>query len=526
MSLLAQRKSAFIAERDEYILVMENGRSATQINQILTQSKGKTIDFSLDRQIVPKHEYYLISSPDFHDPDFIKNWFLSFPAVKAVIPNLQAEYRQTVPNDPLYASHQWALETIGAPLAWDESTGGLNVLGDTLVVAIIDNGFDIEHPDLQTNVWKNHSEIPNDGIDNDNNGYVDDFYGINIQDQSPIHPKMFHGTAVAGIIGASGNNNLGISGVNWNIKLMLVSNVQFIDEIIEAYYYVLRYRQKFNATNGNEGAYVIATNFSAGIDRQWGSEFPLWCNVYDSLGLAGVLNVSSVTNENYNVDIEGDLPSTCESPYLIVATNTTKFDQKAFSAGYGKKHVDLGAPGSGTYSLDLDGGYAGFDGTSGAAPHVSGSIALMHSIPCEPLALALKQNPSQTTLELRNAILDFVDPIPDLDTITSSGGRLSISNALDGINQYCTSETGTLQFFPGENPSRNLFESKFQSPDFEDYLLKVFSLEGKLIFRKILDVPRFSEKSIAIDIRNYAAGMYLVVIQRGDLNIVQKIIVH
>src|SRR5688572_12616147 len=203
------------------------------------------------------------------------------------------EWRDTEPNDPAYIN-QSDMELIGMPEAWDIARGGVTSKGDTIVVAIIDNGFEPNHIDLRDNIWKNREEIPNDDIDNDLNGYTDDYVGVNIATGDDQHPPgNHHGTSVAGIIGARGNNGTGISGVNWNVKMMLVSGANFESELIEAYEYVLDFRKKYNQTNGAEGAFVVVTNLSGGINNAWADDHPLWCNMYDQLGEEGVLSVTA-----------------------------------------------------------------------------------------------------------------------------------------------------------------------------------------------------------------------------------------
>src|SRR5688500_2800577 len=145
------------------------------------------------------------------------------PCVIQVRKDQRIQWRDTEPNDPTYIN-QADMKLIGMPKAWDITTGGVTADGDTIVVALIDTGFEPDHSDLKDNIWKNKDEIPNDNIDNDNNGYTDDYIGINLQTGTDDHvPLNNHGTAVAGVVGARGNNGVGIAGVNWKVKLMLIS---------------------------------------------------------------------------------------------------------------------------------------------------------------------------------------------------------------------------------------------------------------------------------------------------------------
>ena len=145
--------------------------------------------------------------------------------------------REAVPNDPYYGL-QWAPGKVDLPQAWETfTTGGVTATGDTIVVAVIDGGAFLNHEDL--NFWKNLREIPNNGIDDDGNGYVDDYDGWNAYDHTGSIPSNNHGTHVAGIIGAIGNNETGVCGVNWNVKVLPVSGSSGNEAIVvEAYAYV------------------------------------------------------------------------------------------------------------------------------------------------------------------------------------------------------------------------------------------------------------------------------------------------
>ena len=187
--------------------------------------------------------------------------------------------RSTVPDDPLFES-QWQYintgqsgGTVGADididLAWDIATGGLTADGDTIVVCVIDDGVNLNHPDMAANLWKNYGEIENNGIDDDGNGFIDDYHGWDTGSNSDaVGDGGGHGTPVAGIVGAVGNNGVGVAGVNWDVKLMIVQGGTGIEsEVLEAYSYPLVARKAYNETDGEEGAFVVSTNASWGIDQ-------------------------------------------------------------------------------------------------------------------------------------------------------------------------------------------------------------------------------------------------------------------
>ncbi len=328
---------------------------------------------------------------------------------------------------------------IDADLAWDTTTGGVTPLGDTIVVCIIDDGLDFNHEDFGDNIWRNHLEIPDNGIDDDNNGYIDDVAGWNTYgDDGNVNQDGSHGTPVAGIVGAQGNNSIGVTGVNWDVKLMIVRGGGDEADALAAYAYPYYFRKLFNETNGNEGAFVVATNASWGVDYGQPEEAPIWCSFYDSLGVQGILNCGATANLNLNIDVEGDLPTGCSSDYLIAVTNVDQNDRKVSSAGYGLETIDLGAFGSETWTTGANNNYRSFGGTSGATPHVTGTIGLLYSAPCEDLANYARTSPASASLLIKNYILDGVDPNESLQDITSTGGRLNVNNAVINLMADCT----------------------------------------------------------------------------------------
>lgn len=356
--------------------------------------------------------------------------------------NHKLEYRglnTTIPNDPNFLG-QWPLENIGqnngvvdadiaATEAWDITTGGLTVQGDTIVVAVIDLGMDLMHEDL--NLWRNHAEIPDNGIDDDGNGFIDDYLGWNANQDNDDIPLDIHGTPVAGIIAAQGNNSTGIAGVSWNTQIMTLVNILAVEaEVVEAYSYVLEMRRRYNQSGGAEGAFVVATNSSFGVDFGNPANFPIWCAIYDSLGAQGVINVAATTNAARNVDVQNDMPSGCVSDFLITVTNTNNQDVLNAGAGFGANNVDLGAPGTQVPSTRENDTYGTYTGTSFATPYVSGTLALLFSAACPEILTQYKLTPESMALEFKSWILDGVDALPSLSGKTLTGGRLNAYNSL------------------------------------------------------------------------------------------------
>jgi len=352
--------------------------------------------------------------------------------------NHYIEMRENIPNDEEF-DKQWNMHNTGqtggtidadidGPEAWEFATGGVTATGDTIVIAVIDDGFLLSHGDL--NFWKNHNEIPGNLIDDDGNGYIDDIDGWNTYTNSPNITTQDHGTHVSGIAAARGNNGMGVTGVNWNAQVMPVQGSSTMESItVGSYAYVLEMRQLYDETNGAKGAFVVSTNASFGVDGGQPEDYPIWESMYDSLGMRGVLSAGATSNGNYNIDEFGDIPTAFDTPSLITVTNTTHTDSKA-NAGYGATTIDLGAPGTQVYSTRSNGGWGTKTGTSMACPHVTGAVALMYSAASESFMNTYFDDPENTALLIKQYILEGVDPIPALQGITVTGGRLNIYNSI------------------------------------------------------------------------------------------------
>lgn len=340
---------------------------------------------------------------------------------------------------------------IDADLAWDITTGGVTPLGDTIVVCVIDDGILETHEDLVENLWLNHGEIENNGIDDDANGYIDDYRGYNANNSGAFNlddiyslPGNFgvHGNAVAGVVGAKGNNNLGVAGINWDVKLMIVKNQGLQEsQVIKAYDYPLTMRKLYNETGGMNGAFVVTVNSSWGVPTPvQPSVAPLWCAFYDEMGEAGIINAAATHNLDVNVDVEGDLPTGCSSDYLLSVTNVWRDDQKVTDAGYGLTTIDIGAFGRSAHTLSQfnTSGYTGFGGTSGATPQVAGAIALLYSAPCPSFASLYTADPAAAALKAKEYVMNGGDDNFSLQNITVSGKRLNLNGMLTQLNLECS----------------------------------------------------------------------------------------
>ena len=354
-----------------------------------------------------------------------------------------------LPNDPLF-SNQWHLLNPGSPgsladadldaeEAWEIATGGLTPAGDTIVIAIIDRGIDHLHPDLAANLWVNRGEIPGDGVDNDDNGYIDDYRGWNVALQNDQIGAAWttHGTALSGIMGAVGNNQTGVCGVNWRVKIMFVAINGTIADVLSACEYVRQQRLRYQQTQGKQGAFVVALNCSWGLAFGQPNDEPLWCAAYDSLGAAGILSVAATANQAIDVDAVGDLPTTCPSDYLLTVTNLDRMDEKAPNAAWGARHIDLGAYGQDVFTTIPAGKYASYSGTSYTAPQLTGALGLLYAASCTDLTALAWADPAAAALKARALVLGSDTPNPSLQSITVTGARLNLATLLKNASAQC-----------------------------------------------------------------------------------------
>ncbi len=355
--------------------------------------------------------------------------------------NHRMSLRETIPADSDF-DQQWALKNTGqnggvpdadidATDAWDINTGGITWFGDTAIIAVIDGGADIDHEDLA--FWKNIHEIPQNGIDDDDNGYVDDYDGWNAYNNSGSIWSDDHGTHVSGIAAAIGNNDKGVSGVNWHARVLPIAASSTQEATaVEGYAYALEMRATYNETGGAMGAFIVTTNSSFGVDNGQPEDFPIWCAMFDSLGWQGVISTGATANKDWNIDETGDVPTACPSDFLISVTNTDNKDIKGY-AGYGLTTIDLGAPGTQVFSTRNNNQYGNKTGTSMAAPHVAGAIAYLFSAADSAFITDYMNNLPEYALKIKQYILDGVDQIPSMNNKSVTGGRLNLFNAISNM---------------------------------------------------------------------------------------------
>jgi thermitase len=318
------------------------------------------------------------------------------------------QFASTTPDDPFY-SLQYALvdspddHDIDAPNAWGTRSSCAKV-------AILDTGIDTDHPDLKSNVYKS-ADKPNNGKDDDKNGYVDDTYGYNtINGKGSGEDDDGHGTHVSGIVGGRGNNDVGVSGTCWSTKLLAV---KFMNS-----------RGKGSTSDAIEGIdYAVKQGFKI-INCSFGSSSKS-SSLKDAVDYAqdhNALLVVAAGNDSENIDKHPLYPASYGDSNILAVAATTSTDTLASFSNFGSEAVDVAAPGDSIYSTYLGGGYRVLSGTSMAAPYAAGVAALLR-----------KQESNATYGNLRYAIRHKVDKPPALNGKVAYDGRLNAEKALAAI---------------------------------------------------------------------------------------------
>lgn len=339
-------------------------------------------------------------------------------------------HAEIIPNDTHF-NKLWGLHNTGqaegtvdadidAPEAWNIFTGSSDI-----VVAVIDTGVDYNHEDLAANIWINWVEYNGTpGVDDDNNGYIDDFRGWDFvnNDNDPMddnwYLQMYHGTHVSGTIGANGNNGKGVTGVNWNVKIMALKS-------LDAY------------GGGTAANAVSAIDYSTDngahlSNNSWGGDNfsqSIYYAIMRAMN-AGKLFIAAAGNDGLDTDQTFHYPSCYPHDNIISVAATSNKDKLSIRSNYGARTVDLGAPGgwwvqSGEtpneddiYSTKRYDDYRFLCGTSMATPHVSGVAALVWGY-----------SPAMDYKQAKCKIMSTVDPKSSLSGKVASGGRLNAYNA-------------------------------------------------------------------------------------------------
>lgn len=385
------------------------------------------------------------------------------------------------PNDQYYYN-QWYLEKIMAPQAWEEIKSSPDI-----VVAVIDSGIQIDHPDLRDNIWENVKEIAGNGLDDDANGFVDDSRGwdfvTNMPDPNPVFGDLYtdgglsHGTIVSGIIAAVPNNNLGIAGVTWKTKIMPLKALNDkgegrISDVVRAIDYA-----------SNNGADIINLSF---VGQSYSQDL---LEAIERAYKKGVIIVAAAGNDSekngsQNLDVKPLYPACyrgSRGENLIIGVSATDtVDGKANFSSYGSKCVDISAPGvsfysavsyhpsfeNGTYNRHFEGYWSG---TSMAAPLVAGALALVKEV-----------NPNLSRDEIVNVVLkssDDINPMNPAYTGQLGYGRLNIYKAIIWAKEKLSDYSGYILLSP-------YFSSYSRNFKNENHALRVKILSKKNQLRK------------------------------------------
>jgi subtilisin family serine protease len=308
------------------------------------------------------------------------------------------------PNDSRFAE-LWGMRRISAPQAWDFSSNASGVL-----VAVIDTGIDAGHPDLSANLYRNSKEIAGNGIDDDGNGFVDDVSGWDFvnKDNTP-NDDHGHGSHVSGTIGGVGNDGVGVAGVCWRVQIMGIkvlsaSGSGSLWDAAQAITYA-----------ANQGARVVNASFGCpGCDVSYMSDAIAYLNTKNGLFVAAAGNSAN------NNDIAPFYPAGHRLPNVISVAALQQNDTLASFSNYGATSVHLAAPGVSILSSLPGGGYASWNGTSMAAPHVAGAAALL-----------LGTDPTLDTAALRARVLSTADVLPGLSQRVATGALLNVKRLLN-----------------------------------------------------------------------------------------------
>ena len=308
------------------------------------------------------------------------------------------------PTDPLFPD-QWGLTRTTAPAAWDVFTG----TGAT-VVAVIDSGIDLSHPDLAANLWTNPGETPGNGVDDDGNGFVDDVHGYDFaNDDANPTDDYGHGTHVAGIIGAVGDNGVGTAGILWTTRLMAVKVLDAAGDgptahLVRAVDYAVA-----------NGAKVICMSLGGGEPADE------LARAIDRARAAGRVVVAAAGNERTDLDAETFYPAGYAALFdnVVAVASVDQADALAATSNFGAQTVTLAAPGVSILSTVRGGGTGTKSGTSMAAPFVAGAAALVWDA-----------HPTWTYQQVIAAVTSTIDPVPALADVTVTGGVLNLARAL------------------------------------------------------------------------------------------------
>lgn len=390
----------------EYVVKLKNSFS------VVTEENLSSNLSAFIKSKIPSQNIVIIKRPVFELSESVLKNLAQNPMVEIVEPNFIYRINNT-PNDPEFGQ-LWGLQNlgqkdpakkpgiagidIGATQAWEIETGSKNI-----IVAVIDTGVNFNHPDLKNNIWVNEAEHNGSaGVDDDNNGIVDDIYGANfVTPQAPTGQSMDdhgHGSHCSGTIGGSGNDGKGIVGVNWNARIM---GVKFLSAdgsgSLEGALRAIDYAVKM-------GARVLSNSWGGG-----GYSETLKQAIQRSHDVGAVF-VAAAGNESNNNDATPSYPASYDIPNVISVAAIDNRGVLASFSNYGKKSVHVAAPGVNIFSSVEGDKYQSMSGTSMATPHVSGVAALL-----------LAHEPQLTNIQVKERLITTSHPLTGLRGRTVAG---------------------------------------------------------------------------------------------------------
>jgi subtilisin family serine protease len=368
---------------------------------------------------VKKHrragQYHVLSLPADLPVLEAADWLQSQGTVDFAEPNYLLQTQET-PDDTEFAE-QWALANIDAEPGWDIETGRPEV-----VIAVIDTGVDYTHSDIEGNIWHNPGEIPGNGVDDDENGFVDDDIGwdfvegtadcaddedCDLSDRDPMDGQG-HGTHVAGIAGAVTNNAAGIAGVAWHCRIMAV----------RAGYKELDGTGTLEVDDAAEAMRYAVDNGAQVLNLSWGDsgDYTPVREAVQYASASGVILCAAAGNDGEDNPF---YPAAYSDPAVLAVGSTNSYNHKADTSNYGT-WVDISAPGVGILSTCVGNVYCTKSGTSMAAPHVTGLTALLFS-----------RFPGWSSPVIKDIIVESVQVVPGLYGLNATSGIVNLFHALE-----------------------------------------------------------------------------------------------
>jgi len=496
-----------------YLVALREGFSMEEIIQSGSSSL-RSMKHPAYERLVANEAYFLV-----HIPQPLarwSTWLREHPGVRVMQLDHEVDTRQTAPADPFW-EEQWNLRRINIPAVWEQKKGIVplsNSDKEQIVVGILEkNGFDLAHRDLREQVWENPFEVPDDNIDNDQNGYVDDRQGWNFYHGSATHPYDQHGTKVAGLLGARKDNDIGISGISSDISFIPMSGLHYEHQIVRAYLYLRDLRRQYNQTNGRKGAYVVATNASFGVNYGHPKDYPIWCEIFNKLGEVGILSVTSVMNAPEDIDRVSDIPTSCSSDFLITVTESNYDDDLPGDAAYGLHTVDLAAPGRGSFTTFPNNRYGAVSrGTSFAAPHVTGTIALLYQMMCTTYREEALANPRSIALRTKDWLLQGVDAQPGFRQKVYSEGRLNAAHSYQLMLESCPLNFDYAAGIKIERVFPNPFTQEIQVlvsvSTSQSITCQLLDMQGQQVFLQKYPIQGGRASRLLLQFDHLAAGVY------------------